>query len=81
MRLRHNDVWRAIDKLAKKHGLSTSGLARKGGLDPTAFNRSKRFAQNTGKPRWPSTETVEKLLCATGERWPEFVRLMGKRAL
>jgi phage repressor protein C with HTH and peptisase S24 domain len=81
MKLRHTDVWSAIDRLAKKHKLSVSGLARKAGLDPTAFNKSKRHAPDTGKPRWPSTETVEKLLCATGERWPEFVRLMGKRAL
>ena len=42
--LRHKDIWRAIDRLAEKHGLSPSGLARRSGLDPTTFNKSKRTA-------------------------------------
>jgi len=40
--LKHGDVWRAIDPLAAKNGLSASGLARRAGLDPTSFNKSKR---------------------------------------
>ena len=63
--MRHDDIWRAIDALAAEHGLSASGLARKAGLDPTAFNPSKRIGAD-GRARWPSTESVAKVLAATG---------------
>ncbi len=42
------DMWRAIDGLAKKHGMSPSGLARRAGLDPTTFNKSKRITREGG---------------------------------
>jgi len=70
--LRHSDIWRAIDRLAKEHGLSASGLARWSGLDPTTFNKSKRVTRE-GKLRWPSTESVAKILQATGATLGEFV--------
>ncbi|MBF0246710.1 MAG: helix-turn-helix transcriptional regulator [Alphaproteobacteria bacterium] len=70
--LKHGDVWKAVDKLAAAHGLSTSGLARKAGLDPTTFNKSKRTT-GEGKLRWPSTESVSKILRATGADLMEFV--------
>ena len=40
--MRHTDIWKAVDALAERNGLSASGLARRAGLDPTAFNKSKR---------------------------------------
>ena len=46
----HESVWAAIDQLAARHGLSPSGLAKKAGLDPTAFNPSKRHGSD-GRPR------------------------------
>lgn len=64
--LEHNDIWRAIDLLAESHGLSASGLARKAGLDPTSFNPSKR-STSEGRPRWPSTESLAKILDITNE--------------
>jgi phage repressor protein C with HTH and peptisase S24 domain len=73
--MRHDDIWRAIDALAAEHGLTASGLARKAGLDPTTFNRSKRVT-GEGKPRWPSTESVAKVLDAVGaplERLTELI--------
>lgn len=76
--LRHKDVWRALDRLAEKHGLSASGLARRAGLDATSFNPSKRITRE-GRPRWPSTESVAKVLACTGEPLAEFVRLVGER--
>jgi phage repressor protein C with HTH and peptisase S24 domain len=76
--LKHGDVWRAIDRLAAKNGLSASGLARRAGLDPTSFNKSKR-ATREGKPRWPTTESIAKILTATGESMPGFVTLMSGR--
>ena len=76
--LKHGDVWRAIDRLAAKNGLSASGLARRAGLDPTSFNKSKR-ATREGKPRWPTTESIAKILTATGESMTGFVALMSGR--
>ncbi|HXU57735.1 MAG TPA: helix-turn-helix transcriptional regulator, partial [Verrucomicrobiae bacterium] len=76
--LKHGDVWRAIDRLAAKNGLSASGLARRAGLDPTSFNKSKR-ATHEGKPRWPTTERIAKILTATGESMTGFVSLMSGR--
>lgn len=60
----HEEIWTAIDSLAKKCGYSTSGLAKQAGLDPTAFNKSKRLSPD-GKPRWPSTESIAKILAVT----------------
>ena len=74
--LQHAEVWRGIDKLAAKHGLSASGLARRAGLDPTAFNPSKRITRE-GRPRWPSTESLSKILTVTGEPFADFVSLTG----
>lgn len=74
--LRHADVWQALDRLAHEHGLSASGLARKAGLDPTTFNRSKRIGRD-GKQRWPSTESIAKVLTATGATIGEFVSYIG----
>ena len=74
MDLRSEDMWMALDLLAEEHGLSPSGLAISAGLDPTAFNRSKRERRN-GRARWPSTETIAKVLLATGESFPDFARL------
>ncbi|HYD30085.1 MAG TPA: helix-turn-helix transcriptional regulator [Azospirillaceae bacterium] len=74
--LKHADIWRAIDRLASQHGLSASGLARKAGLDPTTFNKSKRTT-GEGKLRWPSTESVSKVLDATGATLSEFVGLIS----
>lgn len=74
--LQHVDVWRGIDRLAAKYGLSASGLARRAGLDPTAFNPSKRITRE-GRPRWPSTESLAKVLSVTGETFSGFVSLTG----
>ena len=74
--LKHADIWSAIDRLAAAHGMSTSGLARRSGLDPTTFNKSKRVTAD-GKQRWPSTESVAKILEATGASMVDFVGLIG----
>jgi phage repressor protein C with HTH and peptisase S24 domain len=75
--LRHQDVWGAIDRLAAENGLSASALARRAGLDPTSFNKSKRVARN-GKPRWPTTESIAKILEATNKTMGHFVALMNE---
>lgn len=75
--MKHDRLWAAIDAIALRNGLSPSGLARRAGLDPTAFNKSKRFTAD-GRPRWPSTESVAKILNATGCDLMELVRLMDE---
>src|SRR5688500_1205906 len=74
--VRHDDIWRAIDALAAENGLSASGLARKAGLDPTAFNPSKRIGGD-GRARWPSTESINKVLAAVSSSWNAFAALVG----
>jgi len=69
--LNHETIWAAIDSLAERNGLTPSALARKAGLDPTAFNPSKRRSAD-GRARWPSTESLAKVLDATGASLEEF---------
>ena len=73
--LTHPQIWAALDRLAERYGLSASGLARKAGLDATSFNRSKRTSPD-GRHRWPSTESISKVLTATGASLDEFLRLI-----
>ena len=74
--LTHAQVWSAIDRLALRAGLSASGLARRAGLDPTTFNKSKRVTA-AGRARWPSTESIAKALAATGTTIDVFVELLS----
>src|SRR6516162_320033 len=57
-------------------------LAKKAGLDPTTFNKSKRITPD-GHARWPSTESIAKSLAATGTPIDIFVQLIsdGGRAM
>ncbi|MBP7062744.1 helix-turn-helix transcriptional regulator [Ferrovibrio sp.] len=73
--LTHKAIWAAIDGLADRYGLTASGLARKAGLDPTTFNRSKREAAD-GRQRWPSTESIAKVIEATGASIGDFMEVL-----
>ncbi|MBR1213156.1 helix-turn-helix transcriptional regulator [Bradyrhizobium sp. JYMT SZCCT0180] len=77
--LTHGQVWTALDRLAERAGLSPSGLAKRSGLDPTTFNKSKRITGD-GRERWPSTESVSKALAATNSSIDTFVQLIGDGA-
>src|SRR5207253_1137696 len=77
--LTHGQVWAALDRLAERAGMSPSGLAKRAGLDPTTFNRSKRITGD-GRERWPSTESVSKALAATNASIDTFVQLIGDGA-
>ncbi len=70
----HASIWMAIDKLAAIQGKSCSGLAKSCGLDATAFNKSKRWTPY-GKPRWPSGNTISKLIQVSGMTDEEFFSL------
>jgi phage repressor protein C with HTH and peptisase S24 domain len=76
--LTHPQVWNAIDRLAARYGYSASGLAKKAGLDPTSFNKSKRITPE-GRPRWPSTESIAKILAATGSNVEEYMSLLQRK--
>ena len=65
--LTHAQIWAAIDALAALAGTSPSGLAKRAGLDPTTFNKSKRVTADQ-RQRWPSTESVAKCLAAVASR-------------
>ncbi|MBL0371846.1 helix-turn-helix transcriptional regulator [Rhizobium sp. KVB221] len=71
----HNKIWEAIDQLAARHELTPSGLARKAGLDPTSFNKSKRQSAD-GRQRWPSTESIYKILEATSSTIEDFMAVL-----
>jgi phage repressor protein C with HTH and peptisase S24 domain len=74
--LTHEQIWTALERLAERAGLSASGLAKKSGLDPTTFNKSKRITAD-GRERWPSTESIAKALAATSSSIDSFVQLIG----
>jgi phage repressor protein C with HTH and peptisase S24 domain len=75
--MKHSDVWRAIELFAADHNMSCSGLARKGGLDSTTFNRSKRWS-SVGQERWPSMHSVAKILDCTGAKFTDFTKFLPK---
>ncbi len=71
----HSQIWKALDAIAERNGLSVSGMAKRAGLDPTSFNKSKRVTGNE-RARWPSTESVSKVLGATGTSVEELAALL-----
>ncbi len=72
----HAQIWQGLDSLASAKGYSPSGLAKQAGLDPTSFNKSKRISPE-GKPRWPSTESLAKVLSVTDATMTDFISLIG----
>ena len=76
MPLSHAKIWKAVDNLARREGLSASGLAIRAGLDSTSFNPSKRFGPgDPPRPRWPSTESLTRVLEATRISLGDFADL------
>jgi len=72
--MKYNQIWLAVDKLAKLNNLSTSGLAKKAGLDSTSFNKSKRIRKD-GQQRWPSMESINKILTVCNCDFEDFYKL------
>src|SRR5450759_5573375 len=77
--LTHDQIWPGLDPLGERACRSPSGLAKRSGLDPTTFNKSKRITPE-GRERWPSTESVAKALAATNNSIDTFVQLIGDTA-
>ena len=57
----HQDIWNTIDTMADNNNVTPSRMAKNCGLDSTTFNKSKRL-DCCGKSRWPSSETITKIL-------------------
>ena len=75
--LSHKQIWGAIEALAARYGHSPSGLARAAGLDATTFNKSKRLGPQ-GRLRWPSTESIAKILQVTGASVEDFAAFVSR---
>lgn len=73
-KMKYENVWNAVDKLAMSRGLSPSGLAKLAGLDATTFNKSKRTRPD-GKNRWPSLDSINKLLEVCNLSFEQFYNL------
>lgn len=71
--MNHYQIWHAIEEFAHEHGMSCSALAKRSGLDPTTFNKSKRFSKYE-QPRWPSTGSIAKILAATNASPQDFFK-------
>jgi phage repressor protein C with HTH and peptisase S24 domain len=78
--LSHERIWAVIDQVADRHSLSASALAKKAGLDPTTFNKSKRTSAD-GRPRWPSTESLAKIMEATGSNIDDLFQMLSASSL
>ncbi len=74
--LSHKNIWAALDRLAQHYSTSPSGLARQAGLDPTTFNKSKRSSGT--KQRWPSTESLSKVLNVLNMSFEDFARFADR---
>jgi phage repressor protein C with HTH and peptisase S24 domain len=72
----HQQVWNAIDVIAERSGLSASALAKRAGLDSTSFNKSKRVSPD-GRQRWPTTESMAKVLAATDTPVADLTALLA----
>lgn len=68
-------MWCSMDYLAKKMMLSCSGLAVRGGLNATTFNKSKR-ASKYGPPRWLSMETIFRILKSSHTSVMEYASIL-----
>jgi phage repressor protein C with HTH and peptisase S24 domain len=74
MSFTHKQLWRAIDRLAFESNITVSALAVRAGLDPTAFNQSKRH--HKGQEHWPTTKTLAKILEVTDESLENFSQML-----
>ena len=72
----HQQIWAAFEAIAKARGLSMSAFSKSAGLDGTSFNLSKRW-NSKGRERWPSTETLSKILRAADMDLRAFSDLMA----
>ncbi len=78
--LSHDSIWAAIDRLAEQKIADAIRSCAPGGPRPYSFNKSKRVGAD-GRMRWPSTESIAKVLEATGASLDQFMRYVSPEAL
>jgi len=71
----HDQIWNGIDILAEQNGLTVSALAKKAGMHPTCFNKSKR-CYSSGKLRWITMENLNKILTSTNTKFSNFAKIV-----
>ncbi|MFM9941069.1 MAG: helix-turn-helix domain-containing protein [Hyphomicrobiaceae bacterium] len=71
MKLPADWVWARLDALAQDRAITVSALAKRAGLDPTSFNKSKRVRRD-GLPRWPTMSSIARVLDALDMTLVEF---------
>ncbi len=74
----HEQIWAAFEVIAERCGMSLSALSKSAGLDPTSFNPSKRYGRG-GRERWPSTETLSRVLKAANMDLREFAAILDSQ--
>jgi hypothetical protein len=72
----HKQIWAAFEAVAEASGMSLSALSKSAGLDPTSFNPSKRYGPG-GRERWPSTETLSRVLMAANMDLRTFAEILN----
>lgn len=73
--MKQEDVWRGIDRLADEVGVTPARLARMAGLDQAVFGPTRRIKEN-GEMRWPSMDSLAKVLRVAEISLGEFVNYM-----
>jgi hypothetical protein len=75
----HEQIWVAFEVIAERSGMSLSALSKRAGLDPTSFNPSKRYGPG-GRQRWPSTETLSRVLQVVNMDMRAFAEILAAHA-
>lgn len=73
--MKQEDVWRGIDLLADEIGVTPARLARMAGLDQAVFSAGRRIKPD-GRMRWPSMDSLAKVLRIADISMGDFVNYM-----
>ncbi|MDF1748397.1 MAG: S24 family peptidase [Alphaproteobacteria bacterium] len=73
--MKQEDIWLGIDHLADQVGVSPARLARMAGLDQAVFSAGRRRKPD-GELRWPSMESLAKVLQVSNVSLGDFVNYM-----
>lgn len=74
--IKHDDLYMAIDLMAKDLNTSRSGLCAAAGIDICSLNKSREIVN--GIPHWPTTKTIFAILNAFGVSASDFAKYIKK---
>lgn len=72
----HNDLYMAIDLMAKDLNTGRSGLCAAAGIDISSLNKSREIID--GIPHWPTTKTLFAILNTWGCSLYQFAEYIEK---